>query len=461
VIGAVCDDRAVLDGPAEGPSGSVVVQPGEDLSVLTGANPAGTVFWLAPGVHTLADGEFAQVVPKDGNTYVGAPGAVLDGRGVNRYAFTQQAANVTIEHLTVTGFVAPNNEGVVNHDAGDDWTIRHTTIENNAGAGLMIGDGNLVEGNCLRDNGQYGFNAYEPDGVVDVTLRGNEITGNNTDDWESQQPGCGCTGGGKFWNTTGAVVEDNYIHHNLSVGLWADGVNSDFLIDGNRIEANHGEGIFYEQSYNATITNNTLIGNALVKGPTNPGFPAGAIYISEAGADPRAPGGQSTLQISGNTFQDNWSGVILWENADRFAGSPADTSNAMTLVNPDITRDDCANPALIGTEPYYSDCRWNTQNVLVTNNSFAFDPTIIGPDCTPENGCGFNGLFSNFGTYPDWSPYQGTVIQDAITFTQNNTFTTNTYTGPWQFKAFDPATTLTWDEWRTDPYNQDTESTLQ
>ena len=37
---------------------------------------------------------------------------------MNRYAFTGEAANVTVRHLTVLGFVPPVNEGVVNHDSG-------------------------------------------------------------------------------------------------------------------------------------------------------------------------------------------------------------------------------------------------------------------------------------------------------------------------------------------------------
>jgi len=38
---------------------------------------------------------------------LGAPGAILDGRGLNRYAFTQGARHVTIRHLTIRGFVPP------------------------------------------------------------------------------------------------------------------------------------------------------------------------------------------------------------------------------------------------------------------------------------------------------------------------------------------------------------------
>ena len=65
----------------------------------------------------------------------------------------------------------------------------------------MLGSNNRLIGNCLPDNGQYGFNAYSADGVIDVISDGNEITGNNTDDWESRQPGCRCTRCGKFWAT--------------------------------------------------------------------------------------------------------------------------------------------------------------------------------------------------------------------------------------------------------------------
>ena len=85
--------------------------------------------------------------------------------------------------------------------------------------------------------------------------------------------------------------------------------------------------MFYETSYNAAILNNTFVRNAIVDGPTNPGFPTGAIYISEAGSDSRVAGSYGArLRISGNVFTDNWAGVVAWENADRFAGSAANTS---------------------------------------------------------------------------------------------------------------------------------------
>ena len=133
--------------------------------------PAGTTFWLRPGTHHVHDGEYSQVLPKPGMRFVGAPGAVLDGRGQNLYAFGGRATGVVVEHLTIQHFggrLDNHNEGVVNHDAAADWVVRHNTIRLNGGAGVMVGDGNTLARNCLASNGQYGFSAYDPDGVSGI-----------------------------------------------------------------------------------------------------------------------------------------------------------------------------------------------------------------------------------------------------------------------------------------------------
>ena len=116
-----------------------------DLSAKTNASPDGNhVLARSPAGTGSADDRYAQVEPKDGDTYIGAPGAVLDGRSTNQYAFGGGARDVTIRHLTVQGFVAPHDEGVVNHDSADGWVIEHSTIQFNSGAGLMAGSGQQV-----------------------------------------------------------------------------------------------------------------------------------------------------------------------------------------------------------------------------------------------------------------------------------------------------------------------------
>ena len=75
----------------------------------------------------------------------------------------------------------------------------------------------------------------------------------------------------------------------------------DFLFQSNYISGNDAEGIMYEISYNAAIISNAFIRNGLVKGPTNPGFPTGAIYISESGSDARIRGDTTSRSPSRGT----------------------------------------------------------------------------------------------------------------------------------------------------------------
>ena len=199
----------------------------ESLADVVAAHSGKTTYWLTPGVHRLGEGPWDQVMPHAGDTFIGGPGAVLDGGNQNRYAFTGHSPNVTISFLTVAELSAlkgqSNNEGVVNHDlaqgldGGARARSRRMPVQ-----GVMLSSGSRITGNCLRDNGQYGFSAYHANGVRDVVLHGNEISGNNTDDWEVRKPGCGCTGGGKFWETSGARITDNYVARTTrEIGLWA------------------------------------------------------------------------------------------------------------------------------------------------------------------------------------------------------------------------------------------------
>jgi hypothetical protein len=454
----ICGDATVLSGPAAVPAGAVTVPAGDNSGFVSNAN---TTYWFAPGTHTLGSDQFGQIQPKDGDVFIGAPGAVLDGKGVNRYAFTAHAKNVTIKYLTIQGFVSAAQEGVVNHDSGQGWIVTNNTIQNNGGAGLFLATDTVAQDNCLKGNGQYGYSANPEQGqqyATDVKLIHNEIAGNNT---VGDPANCGCTGAGKFWATHGADVTDNWIHDNHGVGIWPDTNNNDFLISGNYIENNDAEAIMYETSYNALISNNTIVRNALKQGPTNPGFPTGAIYLSESGGDARVTARYSSIEVTGNHFVDNWSGVVAWENADRFCGSPNNTSTGYcTLGNPTQANVQTCVSGTINNEPMYSDCRWKTQNVKVHDNQFDFNPANIGTNCTADTACGVQGLFSNYGTSPDWSPYKGTVIQDAVTFHNNNVWSNNTYTGPWVFSPYDQSKRLSPAAWQAAPYSQDAGSTF-
>jgi nitrous oxidase accessory protein NosD len=464
----VCGNPAIVNGPVSPPAGAVVLVPPENVSAVAAADGPNTVFWLAPGTYTLGRGHNEQVVPKDGDTFIGAPGAVIDGRHDNNFAFTQNATNVTIEYLTIQNFGIAGgnkNEGVVNHDSATGWHITHNTIRNNAGAGIMIGSGDVIDENCITGNGQYGFNAYSPEGVEQIWITNNEISNNDADNWQVRAPFCGCSGGGKFWETDGAAVTGNYVHGNHDVGLWADTDDSGFDISHNYISGNYSQGIFYEISYNARISENTLVRNGLKSGSENRGnFPISAIYISQSASDRRISGPYGArLEITGNVLINNWSGVVLWEDADRFCRQ---TGSPCPLVDPARFNTSTCDQMHLGSShagqtpvDYYDGCRWHTQNVWVTGNTFTFNPSAVGHGCAASNGCGMQGLFSGNEGGTDWSPYQDSAIQTAITTQENNVFAHNTYRGAWLFMVHDQGTAVPFDVWRSE-WHQDFNSAL-
>ncbi|NML39715.1 right-handed parallel beta-helix repeat-containing protein [Chitinophaga sp. G-6-1-13] len=451
----ICGNTKLLTGPDAAPAGAITVPAGDNSKF--DFDRKGATFWLAPGVHTIGTDPLSQIIPADNTTFIGGPGAILDGRNVNQYAFTQRAVNVTIRYLTIRNFVAPRDEGVVNHDAGDKWTIEYNTISNNKGAGLMAGPNNVYRYNCIKDNGQYGINSCcgtELNEVVNFVLDHNEITGNNTDDWERKIDGCGCTGGVKFWINKNATVTNNWVHHNKGVGLWLDNNNRGFVIENNYINDNDGNGLMIEAGYDARVRFNNFKKNAVVAGMESARkgdyFPVPAIYISEAGSPRGFNLKTSPMLISNNNFENNWGGVVLWENANRYSGSSANTHQAGTIKMRSLYDDGpCKSglPDVIpGSMPDKFVCRWSTENVVVENNEFKIDKATLG--CAGGNFCGINGIFSEYGTYPEFGGYQ---IPWRITFQQDNVFRNNHYYGDWQFAGFEvtvpDGSRVSWSNW--------------
>lgn len=549
-------DAARLAGPSSAPGGAVTVTPGVDnVGDLTTSHGAGTTFYLLAGTHTLGTSAFDQVIPKAGNTYVGAPGAVLSGQGSNRYAFTGSASGVTIKYLEVTGFVCFIDEFVCNHDAGTGWTFLGCNIHGNTGAGVGLGSDSLLSYCWIHDNSQYGFSSYKPpanngldNAIVNTTIDHCEIAYNGTtsdelDPVTGDPTYVGRNGGCKFWDTYNIVVTNNWIHHSNYVGLWADTNNVKANFSNNLIEYNFAEAIMYEISYNFLISGNTIRGNAIGKGlnwnSRGDNFPVSAIYISESGGDSAVDATYAISEIKDNRFVDNWGDLALWENADRFCNSPANTSGKIymprgrgatlgicnnpvakvltvtltsgspnftvtsgtlestdegraasgtgipggTLLDPPSSTNGFTGGYLSGTSGRlsanatssgsvtltlaagtisttgYSICRWKTQNVAVYGNSFDHNRTRVLGGATLASGVqtGKIAVLSQYGTYPAWSPYQGTVIQDAITATQGNTWHNNYYRGTFTFMAHDTGVAATFPTWQS-TYAQDSGS---
>jgi hypothetical protein len=477
----VCSSSAWNWGPVSAPAGAVTVPAGDNLSFNFGQPD--TTYWFAPGEHTLGTGQYSKITPANNSTFIGAPGAILDGKNNNQYAFAGTASNVRIAYLEIRNFgrgLDNNNEGVINHDSGTGWLMEYLNAHNNDGAAVFLGTQNTVRYSCLKDNGQYGFSMFKEQvpndsAIKDIVVDHNEITGNNQDNWESLISGCGCTGGGKFWDVKGARVTNNYVHHNLSVGLWADTNDIDFLFDSNWVEQNSGEGIWYEISYNATMSRNVLKRNNWTSGNNNTGSPAPAIYISESGGDSRlqsSTSGSTNLRIQNNLLEDNFSGISIFENSNRFCNSNGNTSKTYctpfvtptiipapydyTYPNPINTTHPCYTNITTGSYP--ANCRWHSKNVQVFNNEFRFTESHV-----PCAGtfCGVQALFATGANNISWAPtaYNVQNVQNDVMFNNNNKFFNNTYIGDWRFVK-GSGEGINWDTWKSSPYLQDSNSTI-
>jgi hypothetical protein len=490
----VCGNSSVLDGPSTAPAGAVTVPAGDDSGINLGQ--ANTTYYFATGTHTLGSTTFSQIIPGTNSSYIGAPGAIISGQDVNSAAFTQGATGVTIEHLTIEGFEPPNNEDAVNHDSGRNWTIEYNTIQNNGtlaksdGYALGMGSGDIYENNCLTANGQGALNGYAGDtenAITGAVLDNNEISWNGSSEFPDVN-GCGCSGGVKFFFSTGTEVENNYFHDNWNVGLWFDTDNVGALVTGNYFARNWAGGINYEASHNADISDNTFVDNAWGTGSYSENdFPAAAIYISASGGEPALDGGTySNMLVQNNLFQDNWGGVVLFQSPNRYCGDGfSEIGGNCPDANPAVaTATTCVDPGL-QTTPLSTDCQYRVANITVSGNTFDFNPANIeanetvtgssyagtdtlsgtaGNDETPSRcataayDCGYNALFSTYGC--QWvgcgssgsaSPYYAWAIPDAIMTPAsgnqpsgegaagqraNVNFSSNTYSGPWSFQAY-------------------------
>jgi parallel beta-helix repeat protein len=454
----ICGNNSMLgDGPSSAPVGAITVPAGNNASV--NFEQAGKTYWFAPGIHTLGTDQYSQIAPANNTTYIGAPGAIIDGQGKNNYAFTQHGTNVTIKYLTIQNFTAPRDEGVVNHDAGNGWTIEYNTIASNKGAGLMAGPNNTYRYNCIKDNGQYGINSCcdltdtAANEIANFVLDHNEIVGNNTDDWEAKIAGCGCTGGVKFWLNNNVTVTNNYVHDNHGAGLWLDNNNRGFRIENNYISGNEAQAIMAEAGYDFQIRYNNIVNNSWKEGANfaagNDPFPYGTIYVSESGGPTGYGLKYAPSTISENNFDNNWGGVALWENPDRYSGSSAHTHVSGTIKIGDLYNDTLCNGPNDTIPASVSDkykCRWSTENVVIEKNTFRIDKAAIGGKCTVGSTyCGINGIFSGYGTYPEFS---GFAIPWRITFQQGNIFRNNTYKGDWKFAGWETSNRTNWTNWQ-------------
>jgi parallel beta-helix repeat protein len=417
-------------------------------------NVNNTVVYFEPGVHRIS----GVMYTGHGSAYVGgytaaAGKAILDGvdggtDGTGKggsflsYSTPSSGDNVydTWKYLTIENYASIKNNSVmgnVNGGGADNGDVyEYDTIGPNeygyrsqaappgtgqssgGGYGIDVGSNNTIEYNCLTQNAQGAFNSSDS---VSLVAEHNEISRNGLGEYPdtggpgASPYGCGCSGGAKIFFSLNADVTGNYVHDNYNAGIWFDFDNAGADVSGNYIASNWGPGIMYEASYNASITDNTLVGNGWDsdglwpagtgghacygnvscrngEGPitgAGGGNPYAAIDLSGSGgnsalttvaipAGSRPPGCgprcavpvhyAGHLLVEGNVLTDNFGGVKIFTDTNRYPGNiDGDSTCGLPLGALGVTEN--------GT--YYQQTR-----VLVTPD----DATISGAQVTSTSG---------------------------------------------------------------------------
>jgi hypothetical protein len=420
-----------------------------------------TVVYFEPGIHTIQDGMYTG----HNSAYVGGytvavgkaiidgvNGATTTGNGGAYLSLSKPSANSLVnntwEYLTIKNYTSSQNNSVMGNingggsDEGDVYkydtigpneygysgssTPPRTGKSNGGGYAIDLGSHTTVEYDCLTRDAQGAFNG----GGVDDVISSNEISWNGLGEYpDSAGAGgspysCGCSGGGKLFYSVNADVVNNWVHNNYNVGIWFDFDNTGALISHNYVAFNWGEGIEYEASYNADISDNTLVGNGWAsdgpwptgvgggrcfgnvsctngEGPitgAGGGFPYAAIYLPNSGGNSslrtifvpstiavpncstnctvrsRYPG---ELLVQGNMLMDNFGGVVVYTDTNRYPGN--------------IDADSACSVPLGALDQPNSSIYYQQTKVLTTNA----DAAISGSSVTSTGGT--TTLCDNYG----------------------------------------------------------------
>jgi parallel beta-helix repeat protein len=352
--------------PPPPPSGGIEVFPGEDIGAAVDANPTGTTFILKAGTHRRQS-----IWPKDGNTFIGEPGTVLDGENGTTYAFRSESDNVTIRNVMITRYIPSFGKGAIEAiwDKARGWVIEDCEVSYNLHGGITIGHNGIVRRCHIHHNGQTGIKGFAHDALIED----NEVSYNNTDGHEPNHE----AGGMKIFRSHRLVVRNNHVHDNFGHGIWLDHDQYNCVIEGNLVEDNNNTGIYYEISYNGIIRNNTVRRNSW------------AIVVSSS----------PNVEVHHNTIADNnLGGVFAVQDNRNEAGSygPFLLKDLWVHDNTiDLPRGKHGIVDSTGDSAYYNNNRFDRNDYNAhTNNPFWWKGDYISWAAWQADGQDPNGGFN-------------------------------------------------------------------
>ncbi|HLN16640.1 MAG TPA: right-handed parallel beta-helix repeat-containing protein [Acidimicrobiales bacterium] len=279
------------------PAGAVTIGTGDNAERVVRAQPAGTSFVLASGVH---DG--FSVVPKTGDRFYGQPGAVLDGQGDTAVAFSSithqgMADNVAVlgaslsQQLLIRNYNNHQQEqlGTIQTNAGSQangtkqfakgWDLQYVTITGSYSRGITLSDDMTVAYCRVVGNDRLGIGG----GGQGITIVHDVIDNNGVG-----VANRGSEAGGIKTTGRGVLIADNQINNNGAPGVWTD-VNAEAVRVLDNVITHNENGVHIEISHNVQVTGNRIANNKKK-----------AVLISAS----------SQVTITGNLIVNNQGGVV-------------------------------------------------------------------------------------------------------------------------------------------------------
>lgn len=239
------------DGGTGGTTSGTIITVGQSIQAAVNAHPEGTTFTIKAGVHKRQS-----IKPKSGMTFIGEPGAVLDGENATAHAFAAYGAkNVTVRGLRITNYTPPNLSAAIDGVDSTGWVVENNEIDHNANGslrvyGVFVGSNWTVRNNKIHHNAWQGITGWN---CTDTIIDSNEVYMNPPAPFTDT---IGDTGNMKFYGCGRITVRNNYVHDSPRFGIWFDRSQPDITIENNRV-INHGQaGIWYEVSYRGVIRAN-------------------------------------------------------------------------------------------------------------------------------------------------------------------------------------------------------------
>lgn len=350
---------AASGSPATAPA-PVTIAPGTSIQSAVDGHPAGTAFLLKSGVHRRQS-----IRPKDGMSFVGEAGAVLDGENATAQAFVASGTkNVTVRGLRITRYAPPNLNAALDGRNSHGWIVEGNEIDSNANGtlrayGLRIGSGWIVRNNSIHHNGWVGIEGYQ---AVDTLIEGNEVYANPP---EAFTDTVGEAANIKLYDCGRIVIRGNHVHDSPFRGIWIDRSRPDMTIENNRV-VNHGQvGIWYEVSYRGVVRNNYVENAGYASYYSSGWLRGGGIQVTNS----------PDVTVTGNTVVNSLNGIIGLQASSYYDGPYGKSELRNLLVQGNtivMPRGQSGVAENVGTEVFVS---WN--------NRFVGNSYVLGTNARP------------------------------------------------------------------------------